>query len=255
MKRIRAGQPALVACLCTPIPWFPHYAKKNGYDGVWLETEHHMWDNREIQSYLSRHQSSGIDCMVRPASRSESEVYRLLDSGATGVMIPHVESPEEAQTYVNSIKFHPLGDRGVDGYGLDTVYGLEKPDDYFEESNRERFLCVMLESPEAVKQADAIAAVPGVDLLFIGPADLLSRMELPIDITHPAYLEAQREISQAVRSQGKAWGCPCPNPAAAKAALSAGAGLVVMGGDFLIIINGLEKSSQDFRECRDQLAE
>ncbi len=104
MKRIRAGQPALLASLCTPIPWFPHFAKKNGYDGIWLETEHHMWDNREIQSYLSRHQSCDIDCMVRPASRSESKTYRLLDSGATGVMIPHVESPEEAQTYVDSVK-------------------------------------------------------------------------------------------------------------------------------------------------------
>lgn len=255
MKRLRAGQPALVASLCTPIPWFPDYAKKNGYDGVWLETEHHLWDNREIQFYLSKHQSCDLDCMVRPASRSDSEVYRLLDNGATGIMIPHVESPEEAKFYVDLVKFHPLGDRGVDGYGLDTVFGLERPEDYFEESNRERFLSVMLESPEAVEEADAIAAVPGVDLLFMGPADLLSRMDLPLDLNQPAYFEAQRKVDRAARAHGKVWGCPCGNPEVAKAAMSAGARFVVMGGDFHSIMNGLEKSAQDFRKCRDGLQE
>lgn len=252
MKRLAAGQPALVATQCTPIPWFARFAKEYGYDGVWLETEHHLWDNREIQAYLSIHQSCDIDCMVRPASRTYSEAYRLLDNGATGLMIPHVETPQEARNYADSVKFHPLGNRGVDGYGPDTQFGLEMPNDYYEFSNRERFLCVMLESPEAIQQAGEIAAVPGVDLLFLGPADILSRMGVPIDFDHPAYLEIQQHVAEATRAHGKAWGCPCPTPDTAERALETGAGMLVMGSDFHFIRDGLAKSASDFRSCLKQ---
>ncbi|MEZ6047552.1 MAG: aldolase/citrate lyase family protein [Planctomycetaceae bacterium] len=122
-------------------------------------------------------------------------------------MIPHVSTPEKAHDLAQSVKFPPIGDRGLDGAGLDSNFLFDDTDEYVKFANRETFLCVQIETVQGVNNADAIAAVPGVDCIFIGPGDLGLRLRNmdnpPFDIA-----EAQKIVSAAVKKHGKSWGQP-----------------------------------------------
>ena len=135
--------------------------------------------DREIQSLLSLCYHNDIDCMVRPPTQERTRLYRYFEDGATGLMMPLVSDAEEAQRIVNAVKFPPIGNRGMDGAGLDGDYGLEvwQPNStYTDDANRESFIAIQIETPEALANVEEIASVPGVDALFVGPGDLGLRL-------------------------------------------------------------------------------
>jgi len=120
-------------------------------------------------------------------------------------LIPHVSTPEKARMLVDSTKFPPIGDRGIDNACLDADFQLHDPDNYVAWANRETFLAVQIETPEGVRNSEAIAAVEGVDLLFVGPGDLGLRLrqsgEMSLD-------DAWEIVATACKKHGKAFGGP-----------------------------------------------
>lgn len=248
LSLLRSGKPALIATQCFAIPPLPQHAKSAGFHGIWLENEHQIWNPRELQSYLQIIQLLDLDSMVRIPSREPGQLYQLLDNGATGVLIPHVSTPEEARSCVRALKFPPDGNRGMDSCGLDTSYATAIPGDYAKRSNRERFIAVMIETPEAVANVSEIAAIPGIDVLFIGPGDLCLRLGISFDPSHPAFLEAQAKVAQAAQAHGKFWGRPCVSPADLAATRAAGALLLAYGSDFNFTRQGLQACARDFSE-------
>src|SRR3954466_861013 len=119
LRRIREGQVARICGLGSYLPYYPSLAAQAGYDAIWVDGEHRAFDPREIQALIAFHHLADIDCLWRPPTREKAALYRLLEDGATGVIIPHIESAEEARAIVHAIKFPPLGNRGLDGSGLD----------------------------------------------------------------------------------------------------------------------------------------
>ena len=97
LAKIRAGRVARICCTGSPIAFFPAIAAHFHYDGIWLDAEHRVWDPREIETMLGRHHAADIDCMWRPPTKEKNGLYRLLEDGAAGLMIPHVGTAEEAQ--------------------------------------------------------------------------------------------------------------------------------------------------------------
>jgi 4-hydroxy-2-oxoheptanedioate aldolase len=184
--------------------------------------------------------------MWRPPTKEKNALYRLLEDGAAGLMIPHVSTPEHARELVQAVKFPPLGDRGLDGSGLDGNFYINLPPTYPQDANRETFLVVQIETPLALENVEAIAAVPGVDVLFLGPGDMSLRLNCSPSVNDPQMMAAQKKIATAAKKHGKAWGRPVGTGEDAKVVIDLGAQLVAHGGVHLAILRHLQACQADF---------
>lgn len=246
LAKIRSGQVARVCSLGNPIMFYPAVAAHFGFDGIWLDAEHRTWEPREADAMLAQHHAADIDCLYRPPTKEKNALYRLLEDGASGLMIPHVSTPEEARALVQAVKFPPMGDRGFCGGGRDADYWIGKPADYTEQANRETFLMVQIETPQALENVEAIAAVPGVDLLFLGPGDISLRLGCTPAVSDPVMIEVQKKLNAACVKHGKAWGRPVGTLADVRALIALGARLVAYGSEFGAVHSHLAACAKDF---------
>jgi 4-hydroxy-2-oxoheptanedioate aldolase len=246
LAKLRSGQPARMCALGHFIPAYIRHAAHVGYDCIWLDLEHRAMSDREVQTLLAYFHLFDIDCMLRAPTLEKTRLYRYLEDGATGLMIPHVSTAEKARMLVDAVKFPPLGDRGLDGAGLDSDFILAGGDDYIDAANRETFLVVQIETPEAVANVDEIAAVDGIDGLFVGPGDLGLRIKrCETDITLE---DALSKVAAVADKHGKAWGCPASSPERVRELYTAGARLIAYGGDFFAFSQMLKKHGADLDE-------
>jgi len=244
-KRLDEGQAVRICGLGHFIPAFIRHAAHFGYDCIWLDLEHRAMTERELQSLLALFHLFDIDCMLRPPTVEKTRLYRYLEDGATGLMIPHVSTPEQAAALVDAVKFPPLGNRGLDGAGLDSDFFLQGGPDYPDQANRETFLVVQVETPEAVANIESIAAIEGIDGLFVGPADLGLRLSHAGDGA-PSLEEATERVAAAASATGKAWGRPVHTVEQLEDLAGQGAQLLAHGGDFGAILAALEQCSGNF---------
>jgi 4-hydroxy-2-oxoheptanedioate aldolase len=245
LAKLRAGKMPRMCAMGHFMPPFVRHAAHHGFDCIWLDLEHRAMESREVQALLSFFQLYDVDCMLRSPTLEKSKLYRYLEDGATGLMIPLVSTPEKARMLVDAVKFPPLGGRGVDGAGFDGDFYLDAGPDFPERANRETFLVVQIETPEAVENCDAIAAVEGVDGLFVGPADLGLRYKHgPQNGMNVE--EATDRVAAAAAKYGKAWGRPAPTFEDLKSLQARGARLLPHGSEFVAFMQKLEEWSKDF---------
>ena len=237
-----------IACLYYPTTMLPAHAAQAGFDAIWLDAEHSTWDRRELQRLIAFHHLANIDCIVRTGSRNATELYHLLEDGATGLMIPHVNTAEDAAALARAVKFPPVGQRGLDGAGLDNDFYLAGTAAYPVAANAETFLIVQIETPEALANLDAIAGTPGVDGLFIGPGDLSLRLECPLDWNHPKMIEAQAAVAAAAARHGVAWGRPSGTAEDIARLARQGARLIAHGSDFGAVLKMLPVFAQTMQD-------
>ena len=244
--KLRDGEFINMTALGHVIPAFIHQAAHFGYDGIWLDLEHRNMSEREVQMLLAYAHSADIDVMIRPPTLERARLYRYLEDGAAGLMIPHCSTAEQAEAIVEAIKFPPVGNRGLDGAGFDTGF-LLGDSEYTMKANRETFLFCQIETVEAVKNAEAIAAVEGVDVLFVGPGDLTLRLKQdPSNTSLKDTLRAAVEIVRdACAHHGKKWGIATGKTEELKLWKSLGACVVPWGSDFSCFYNGLRKASSE----------
>ncbi len=235
LAKLRSGDFARVCALGHFLPFFIRHAAHFSYDGIWLDLEHRAMTDREVQSLLALCHFNDIDCMVRPPTIERTWLYRYLEDGASGFMIPFVSDVETARQVVNAVKFPPQGNRGIDGAGLDGDYILEawRPDSqYTAEANRETFIVAQIETPEAIANVKEIAAVPGIDCLFVGPGDLGLRLSVLQESATMTLHQAIEEVAKAARQCGKAWGIAAGSREELDRYYQMGAQLIPWGGDF-----------------------
>lgn len=248
LAKVRAGKPVKMCSLGHFMPAFIGIAADCGYDCIWLDAEHRAFTDREIQTLLAYFHRFDIDCMLRAPTLEKTRLYRYLEDGATGLMIPHVSTPSRATELAQAVKFPPVGDRGQDGVGLDAGF-LVHGDAYVEHANRETFLVVQIETPEAVKNIDAIAAVEGVDGMFVGPGDLglrIRRTETTVTLS-----EAYESVSTAAAKHSKFWGAPGQDTDNIRRLRQSGAQLIAHGNDYEAILAMLKSSSQQLDAIYD----
>ncbi len=244
LAKLRNNELVRMCALGHFIPSYIRHAAHFGFDCIWLDLEHRAMEDREVQALLAYFHLYDIDCMLRPPTLEKSKLYRYLEDGATGLMIPHVSTPEKAQMLVDATRFPPLGDRGIDGAGLDSDFMLRGGEGYTDRANQETFLVVQIETLEAVENAEAIAAIDGINGLFVGPGDLGLRIKhssgtLTLD-------EAMARVAAAAKKYGKAWGCPAATVERLQELHAQGATLLNHGGDFGAVMKMLEASAADF---------
>lgn len=238
-SRLRQGLAVRIAALYYPSAMMPAHAAKAGFDALWLDAEHNTWDRREIQRMVALHHLANIDCLVRTGSRNANELYHLLEDGVTALMIPLVNTAEDAAHLAAAVKFPPLGQRGLDGASLDNNFYLGAGDKYPESANAEIFLIVQIETPEALANLDAIAGTPGVDALFIGPGDLALRLGCPTDWNHPQMAAVEDTVAAAAARHRIAWGRPGGNVEQIARIARKGGKLIAHGSDFGAIMTML----------------
>lgn len=251
LKKIRQNRCARVCGLGHYLPFFVRYAAHFGFDVIWLDLEHRAMTDREVQSLLGLCYHNDIDCMVRPSTQERTRLYRYFEDGATGLMMPLISNAEDAQHIVNAVKFPPVGNRGMDGAGLDGDFGLGvwQPDStYTDDANRETFIVIQIETSGALENVEEIAAVPGVDTLFVGPGDLGLRLNQDMSKPQTSLDEAIFQVADAARKHGITWGIPAGTPELIKQYRAMGAQLLAYGGDFALT-TVLAHSSQDFDEA------
>lgn len=247
LEKFRTGGFARVCNLGHFLPFYVRYAAEYGFDGIWLDLEHRAMDQREVQSLLAFCKYNDIDCIVRPPTRGATELYRYLEDGATGFLMPLVSDAQTAADLVNAIKYPPLGNRGLDGAGFDADYGIDAwtPDStYIADANRETFIITQVETLQAVENAEEIAAIDGIDGLFIGPADLSLRIANAPGGTDMTMDRAIERVSAAVAKHNKVWGMTAGSVADIERFRALGAQIVPWGGDFALM-NVLKTASEE----------
>lgn len=211
----------------------PHIVELAGLAGassVWLCNEHTPSDWRDIEHCVRAAKLYDMDVIVRISKGSYSDYLKPFELDASGIMIPHVESAEEARRIVDMCRFHPLGRRPLDGGNVDGAYTQIPVLEYSTESNREKFLIFQIESPEAVSRVEEIAAVPGFDFLLFGPGDYAHRIGHAGNINHPEVLAARATVESACKKHGK-MGFAVGTTGGAKELLAASYTITCCGGD------------------------
>lgn len=231
-------------------PWLAEVAGKLGYDVVWFDLEHRSHSPELVAGVSVACRATGMDLMVRVAKTGYGSVIQALEMGANGVMVPHCRSVEEARQWVEWAKFPPLGKRGFDNAGVDCDYGLGDSVVFLEHANMQTFVVLQIEDREAVECIDGIAGVDGVDLLFVGPADLSLSYGIPMQYQHPLLEKAKDKVANATARAGKWWGTVTPTPDAAQKELDRGARMVTCVDDHFLLVQGLQNALLRFADIR-----
>ncbi len=151
-----------------------------GFDWVLLDCEHGALSVDRLEPLISAADAYGIASIVRPPDNSPEQILRALDRGAAGLQCPHVMNADEARAIVRAAKYHPQGDRGLAVGTRSSRYGtMASVDVYTESANRDTLICLQIEHRDALPHVEEIAAVDGVDVVFVGAMDLSQSMGLP----------------------------------------------------------------------------
>ena len=193
-----------------------------GFDGVWIDMEHQDYDYDQLFAMGLACRASGMDPLVRMRKGPYWSYFRCLEAGANGIMVPHVCSAAEAREVVRNSRFHPLGQRGMDGVEVASDYGMEAMPEYMASANEETLVSIQIEDREGVEAVDEILAVEGLDGIMVGPADLTQSYGVPTQGGHPLIVQAVDRVAEACRRHGKWWGIPVASPEAAEALLRQG---------------------------------
>jgi len=203
------GEPAFGVSIMIPSPQIVEIAGKLGFDWVLIDCEHGTISIETVELLAMAAEACGITPIVRPRTKSPEDILNVMDRGAMGVQVPHVNTAEDARQAVEAVKYHPIGKRGLAAGTRPAEYGFgESMDRYVETSNRETLVCVQLEEELAIKNADEILAVDDVDVFFIGPSDLSQSMGYPGNPKAPAVQEAIEATFKKMRSASRIAGTP-----------------------------------------------
>jgi 4-hydroxy-2-oxoheptanedioate aldolase len=203
LNLLRNGQTATVAKINLTDPCIVEIASLSGVDAVWLCLEHVPNDLLNLKHQIRAARIHDVDTLVRVSRGSYSDYIRPLEADATGIIVPHVATVEEARQVVEWVRCHPMGKRPMDGGNVDGQYCNVPMEEYIRHSNTERIIALQIESPEALENVEAIARVPGFDLLLFGPGDFSCRIGLPGQVNAPAVVAARRRVAAAGRQYGK----------------------------------------------------
>lgn len=207
-----------------------------GFDWLLLDTEHSPMDAVSTMPLMQAAAPYTVSTVLRPGWNNPVEIKKMLDCGAQTLLIPYVQNAAEAAQAVAAVRYPPVGIRGVAGSTRASRYGAVK--DYIKHANNEICLLVQVETVEALSRIEEIAAVEGVDGIFVGPADLAASMGYPGEPSHPevkaAILDALRRITRA----GVPAGILSLDDALLDEAAQAGALFIAIGVDTVVLRRG-----------------
>src|SRR3954451_16616792 len=216
-----------------------------GFDWLLFDTEHSPSSVPIVLSQLQAVAPYAVAPAVRAATNDAVLIKRLLDIGAQTLLLPYVQSAEEAHRAALAMRYPPEGIRGVSGLTRATRFG--RVEGYFRRASEELCLIVQVETQAALDALEAIAGVEGVDGVFIGPADLAASLGHPGESNHPAAQAVIEDAIRRIRACGKPAGILSPDTAFAQRCIEVGTTFTAVAIDIGILARGAEKIAQQFR--------
>lgn len=221
-------------------------AAHGGFDALWIDHEHAGLTMKEIEIATLAADAHGLDHFVRLPATDYAAIMRPLEAGANGVMVSMVNSAEEADQAVRWAKFWPRGDRGMNGGNRDGLWQLTPMAEYVAKANANTFVGIQIETARALESVAEIAAVPDVDLLFVGPADISQVMGVPGEFEHPRCLAAIEGVARACEAAGKPWGIVPRGPDYAARMAAWGCRMFVLGFDIHAFHAGVRAAKERY---------
>ena len=204
-ERVRNGDMLLVGCImdCRSGSAVEMY-HECGYDVVMIDREHTALNSETILEHIRLCRALGIPSMVRVADHNYHEFNRMLDQAPDGIMVPRIRTRADAEHVVNTVKYPPLGQRGLGGSTcpVGKYMGWPKLTEQIAHVNEQLVVGIQIETAEALADVDAILSVPGIDMAVVGNDDLSIGMGIPGQLDHPRYLKAVETIIAACERHG-----------------------------------------------------
>ncbi|MCR8924268.1 4-hydroxy-2-oxoheptanedioate aldolase [Dasania sp. GY-MA-18] len=216
-----------------------------GFDWLLIDAEHAPYSVRDVQNHLSAIEPYKVPAIVRPAEGSTALLKQLLDVGAQTLLIPMVDTAEQAKQLVQAVRYPPEGIRGL-GTSMARAARWNRVNGYLEHANKEICLIVQAETTTAMKNLEEIVAVDGVDGVFIGPSDLSASMGHIGNPGHPEVVSAIEAGFKTILAAGKAAGVLAVDEALAKAYVEKGASFVGVGVDAALLSNATRQLASRF---------
>ena len=219
--------------------------KTCGYDWLFIDMEHNSMDVDNASQIAMASLAVGITPIVRVPGKEHFHATRLLDSGAQGIVVPHVDTVEEAERAVAYCKYPPKGHRSAMGTLPQFAYQSVPVGEATKAANEETLVIVMVESPEAIERVDAIAAVPGIDSVLIGTNDLCAELGIPGKFDDPKVEDAYRKVVAACKKAGIHPGMGgVYDPKLMEKYIGYGMRLILSGGDISFLMAGAKQRAE-----------
>lgn len=203
LRELRAGHCATSLKLNLADPRVVELAGLAGVSAIWICNEHVPNDWLNVEHMVRAAKLHDMDTIVRVSKGSYSDYLKPFECDATGIMVPHVASAEEARRIVEMVRFHPLGRRPIDGGNVDGLFCQISPEEYIAHSNSERLVTLQIESPQGLEHVEEIAAVPGFDILLFGAGDFSHLIGKVGRVNEPEVVEARKRVAAVARRHGK----------------------------------------------------
>ena len=221
-------------------PGIARIAAGAGAEFLILDMEHSGWGFETVKQQVAAARAAGLVALVNPPRGAFENVGRCLDLGAQGLMIPVVETREQAEALVAATRYPPLGHRGSAFGVAHDDYAPGDPAATMARANENVLLVVKIETAKGVANADDILGVPGIDVGFVGHTDLSVSLGMPGQFARPEFIAARDAVVHACRRHGKTAGCFSPGVAAGMAWMADGFRFVTYSGDIWIFAEAMK---------------
>lgn len=201
-QRLNAGRPAGGLFLSIPAPEIVEIAGVSGFDFVLIDLEHTLIDGAALEALLAAADRAGLSALVRVPGAGSERILPCLDAGAAGIVVPRVETPNQAEQAARAARYAPRGTRGLNAGRLGRFGDCDLPD-LVARLDRETLVIAMIETPTGLDAAEAIAGIDGVDGLLFGAADYSQAIGLPWQTGAPAVVEAGTALARICRRTGR----------------------------------------------------
>jgi 2-keto-3-deoxy-L-rhamnonate aldolase RhmA len=220
-----------------------------GYDLIMIDREHTMLNTETILEQIRLARALGIPCMVRAADTTYHEVNRILDQAPDGVFVPRIRSREEAELVVQTVKYAPVGKRGLGGCTcpVSKYMGWSSVAEQIETVNMDLVVGIQIETAEALADLDGILSVPGLDVAVVGNDDLSMGMGIPGQLDNPLYIDAVMRVIAACQRHGVLPGIACGDPARLRFWKDRGMRLVWSAADDCLMWDGARRLMGNIR--------
>jgi 4-hydroxy-2-oxoheptanedioate aldolase len=241
-QRLKAGEPSVGTWLGLPSPEAAEQVARIGFDWLVVDAEHNAVDIRTLAQMFSAMSATPTAPMVRIPWNSPENFKRVLDAGAWGIVVPMVNSREEAERAVQATRYPPKGARSVGG-GRHAISFDGGAEEYFRSAEENILLVLQIEHIKGVENAEEILSVPGVDACFIGPNDMAASMGIglgvPLESDHPDVVQAIDHVRQTCKKVGVAPGIHCSHAEAVAMRIAQGFQFCAMASELRYLLGGL----------------
>lgn len=224
-------------------------ARSAGFDGLYIDLEHCSFSLETVSQISLTAVALGVTPLVRVPGIDKADIGRTLETGAQGIIVPHVENRAQAEDVVDAARFPPAGSRSLLATNAHTLFRGGPAAETMQKMEEATLVVGMIESVTAVENADDIASVDGLDMLLVGTNDLCNSLGVPGALDHPRVREAYEHVAAACRANGKHLGVGGLNtrPDIAKEIIQLGARYVSAGSDTGFLMSAATATAQTYR--------